>query len=75
MPKSDAFVGIDVSKTELVIHLHPDGRGWRVPNSRAGLAGLGRELKGIAKARTLRIGFEASGDTSAAWASFAAHAV
>lgn len=61
MPQPDAFVGIDVAKSELVIHLHPEGTCWRVANDTPGLAGLGRRLKRLAASSVLRIGFEASG--------------
>lgn len=61
MPQSDLFVGIDVAKDELVVHLHPTGTLWRVANSKAGLAGLGRKLVRLAGGCCLRIGFEASG--------------
>jgi len=61
MPQTDAFVGIDVAKAELVIHLHPAGRWWRVANDKAGLAMLGRKLVRLAAAHRLRIGLEASG--------------
>jgi hypothetical protein len=61
MPQPDAFVGIDVAKNELVIHLHPAGTRWCVANDKTGLAGLGRRLVRIAASSRLRIGFEASG--------------
>lgn len=61
MPQSDAFVGIDVAKNELVIHLHPAGACWRVANTKPGLAGLGRRLVRLAASTRVRIGFEASG--------------
>lgn len=61
MPQSDCFVGIDVAKAELVIHLHPDGTGFRVANDKTGLAALARRLRTLAATRTLRVGFEASG--------------
>ena len=61
MPQPDVFVGIDVAKNELVIHLHPEGSCWRVANDKPGLAGLGRRLKRLAASSTLRIGFEATG--------------
>jgi transposase len=61
MPQPDAFVGIDVAKNELVVHLYPAGTCWRFANDRSGLAALGRRLARIAAAATLRIGFEASG--------------
>lgn len=61
MPQPDLFVGIDVAKNELVIHLHPVGTLWRAANSKAGLAALGRKLARLADRACLRIGFEASG--------------
>lgn len=61
MPQCDAFVGIDVAKNELLIHLHPAGTCWRVANTKSGLDCLGRRLVRIAASTTLRIGFEASG--------------
>ena len=61
MSQPDLFVGIDVAKDELVIHLHPIGTLWRVANSKTGLAALGRKLTRLASTACLRIGFEASG--------------
>lgn len=61
MSQADLFVGIDVARTELVIHLHPVGALWRVANSKAGLSALGRKLARLADNACLRIGFEASG--------------
>ncbi len=61
MPQADIFVGIDVAKNELVIHLHPTGALWRVANDRKGLAALGRRLCKLAARHVVRIGFEASG--------------
>lgn len=61
MPQPDLFVGIDVAKTELVIHLHPTGKGWRVPNDKPGLAALGRRLQRLAAGQDLAIAFEATG--------------
>lgn len=60
-PRPDAFVGIDVAKAELVIHLHPANRCWRLPNSRPGLVKLRRQLARLATTGPLKIGFEASG--------------
>jgi len=57
----EAFVGIDVAKAELVLHLHPAGHSWRLPNSKQGLVKLRRQLARLAKAGPLKIGFEASG--------------
>lgn len=61
MPQCELFVGIDVAKAELVIHLHPTGSCWRVANSAKALAGLGRRLKRLGGDHSLRVGFEASG--------------
>jgi len=61
MSQPDLFVGIDVAKDELVIHLHPAGMLWRVANSKTGLAMLGRKLTRLAGTACLRIGLEASG--------------
>ena len=61
MSQPDLFVGIDVAKDELVIHLHPTGTLWRVANSKSGLVALGRKLARLAGTACLRIGFEASG--------------
>lgn len=61
MTYSELFVGIDVAKDELVLCFHPAGDIRRVPNSRTGLATLGRQLVRLARDHILRIGFEASG--------------
>nr|WP_199041045.1 transposase [Sphingomonas sp. BT553] len=61
MSQPDLFVGIDVAKDELVIHLHPTGTLWRVANSKTGLTTLGCKLTRLAGTACLRIGFEASG--------------
>lgn len=61
MPHFDRFVGIDVAKDELVCHLHPVGTLWRVANTKAGLAALGRRLVRLAVAHRVAVGFEASG--------------
>lgn len=61
MSQSDAVVGIDVAKAELVIHVHPAGLCWRVPNTKAGLTALGQRLKRLATKHQLKVGFEASG--------------
>jgi transposase len=61
MSQPDLFVGIDVAKDELVIHLHPTGTLWRVANNKTGLGMLGRKLTWLAGTACLRIGFEASG--------------
>ena len=61
MSQPDLFVGIDVARDELVIHLHPTGTLWRVANSKTGLTALGRKLARLADTACLRIGFKASG--------------
>jgi len=61
MSQPDLFVGIDVAKDELVIHVHPAGTLWRAANSKTGLTALGRKLTRLAGTACLRIAFEASG--------------
>lgn len=61
MPYSDVFVGIDVAKSELVVHVHPAGTCWRAENDAKGLAALGRRLVTLTRKHVVRIGFEASG--------------
>lgn len=61
MTQTEAFVGIDVAKHELVIYLHPQGVSWRVANTPTGRGQLVRRLVRLAAAHILRIGFEASG--------------
>lgn len=39
------FVGIDVGKSHLDIHCHPDGRSWRVANTQEGIAELLAHLR------------------------------
>jgi len=45
-----AFVGIDVSKDHLDIHLRPAGEAFRLPNDPAGVAALAARLRGAAPA-------------------------
>jgi transposase len=52
------FVGIDVSKDRLDVHLHPAGEAFSVGNGSAGLKSLGRRLY---KLQIAAIGLEASG--------------
>jgi transposase len=52
------FVGIDVSKDRLDVHLHPAGEAFSVTNSPAGLKDLKRRLR---KLKLAAIGLEASG--------------
>lgn len=61
MPQPDLFVGIDVARNELVVHLHPADTCWRVANDKTGLAALARKLTRLAHGAGLRVGFEASG--------------
>ncbi len=41
------FVGIDVGKKHLDIHLHPEGRHWRVDYTPAGLSQLAARLAAL----------------------------
>lgn len=52
------YIGIDVSKERLDVHLHPCGEAFSVANSSAGLAALKARLKRL---KLKRIGLEASG--------------
>lgn len=61
MTQSEAFVGIDVAKHELVVHIHPQGTAYSFANTPDGRADLIRCLRRIGRRCTLRIGFEASG--------------
>jgi transposase len=47
MNESTSFVGIDVSKDALDVHLLPEGRQWRVANDQAGCAQLVERLKAL----------------------------
>jgi transposase len=47
-PVSACFVGIDVSKDRLDVHLQPDGRTFAVPRTGEGLEQLLAELRGLA---------------------------
>jgi transposase len=66
MTQDCLFVGIDVSKLTLHVHVHPTGQCWMAQNSKAGLKELVKQLKQLAPKgahrRVLRVGFEASGD-------------
>lgn len=44
----EVFVGIDVSKAQLDVALHPGGEQWTVMNDAAGLATLGERLQALA---------------------------
>ena len=61
MTQDEAFVGIDVAKHELVVHLHPRGGGGCFANSPDGRASLIRSLRRMGRGCILRVGFEASG--------------
>ena len=61
MTQTEAFVGIDVAKHELVVHVHPRGGGGRFANTPEGRAELVRYLRRIGRGCSLRVGFEASG--------------
>ncbi len=56
------FVGIDVSKQRLDIHLHPTGKHWSVNNSTEGLAAL---IKRLRRHRPQRVVIEATGGYAA----------
>ena len=48
MNSTDTFVGIDVSKAELDVHIRPDGIYWTVPNDAEGHTQLVNELQTVA---------------------------
>ena len=52
------FVGSDVSKERLDVHLHPAGEAFSVENSPAGLKNLRRQLRQV---EVVAVGLEASG--------------
>ena len=52
------FIGIDVSKDRLDVHLHPEGEAFSVENTAAGLKVLKRRLRQL---KVAAIGLEASG--------------
>lgn len=56
--KPERFVGIDVAKQHLDIHLLPEGRGWRIDYTPAGLARLLDQLAALTPALVV---MEASG--------------
>lgn len=58
MIHSELFVGIDISKARLDVHVRPGGQCWSVENGRAGIAALATRL---AKLKPAAIGMEASG--------------
>jgi transposase len=47
MSEFKVFVGIDVSKEHLDVHVLPDGQSWRVVNDEAGCAHLSERLSGL----------------------------
>jgi len=55
------FVGIDISKARLDVHVHPGGTAFSVANDAAGYRKLLHVMKQHADADALRIGLEASG--------------
>lgn len=61
MTISPCFVGIDLSKQRLDIHLHPAGRSWSVPNTTEGRAQLIKELRRL---KPQRVVIEATGGFS-----------
>src|SRR4051812_50192660 len=65
MASQDVFVGIDVSKDRLDVHLRPLGVGFAVGNEAAGYAALIARLRPL---RVKRIVLEATGgDERALW--------
>jgi transposase len=58
MIHSELFVGIDISKARLDIHVHPTGQFWSVENGRGGIAAL---VARLAKLKPAALGMEASG--------------
>jgi transposase len=47
-PSSPVFVGIDVSKDRLDVHLRPSGEAFSLPHNVDGLEGLATRLVGLA---------------------------
>lgn len=58
MAHEQTFVGIDVAKTRLDIHLHPQGQGFAVPNDKAGWGLLAKRLGALGP---VAVALEASG--------------
>lgn len=52
------FVGIDVSKARLDVHLHCSGKSWSSPNTQDGFAGL---IARLGQFGSVAVGLEASG--------------
>src|SRR5882672_11076959 len=47
MSQCNVFVGIDVSKDHLDVHMLPDGQSWRVGNDESGCAQLSARLSAL----------------------------
>src|SRR6478752_5453521 len=47
MSQFSVFVGIDVSKDHLDVHVLPEGQAWRVANDATGCAELSERLSGL----------------------------
>jgi len=47
MSQFNVFVGVDVSKDHLDVHVLPEGQSWRVANDETGCAELGKRLMGL----------------------------
>lgn len=58
MPQEQMFVGIDVAKARLDVHLHPQGQGFTVPNDKAGWRSLSLRLRALGP---MAVALEASG--------------
>lgn len=58
MPEFDRFVGIDVAKDRLDVHIHPDGIVFAVPNRRSGVRRL---IERVGPAPATAFALEASG--------------
>ena len=46
-PSGEAYIGIDVCKSHLEIHVHPDDVAFRVTNDRCGIGALVRRIAGM----------------------------
>lgn len=67
------YLGIDVSKKTLDLHLLPEGKSWRIENTEAALAGLLRTLEPFKKSIALTV-LEATGGMEAIIAATLHHA-
>jgi transposase len=68
------FVGIDISKAHLDVHIRPSGRSFRASNDEAGIASVVEELRGVQPVLIVMEptgGYEAPVAASLALASFA----